>query len=56
MNDQAKCNRRLSKRSAAIDTDQRRDALHRFDDGNYCITDVCCTNNYVRQLLMRSND
>ena len=56
MNDQSKCNRRLSKHSAAIDSDQRRDALHRFDDGNYYIIDVCCTNNYVQQLLMQSND
>ena len=33
MNDQSKCNKRLSKRSAAIDAVWRRRALNQFDDG-----------------------
>ena len=33
-NDQLKCNRRLSKCSAAIDADLKRCALNQFDDGS----------------------
>ena len=33
VNDQSKCNRQLSKRSAAIDADWSRHALNWFDDG-----------------------
>ena len=34
VNDRSKCNKRLSKRSAEIESDWKRYALNRFDDGD----------------------